>query len=436
MAIFNPNNTQPFNLNSLKPKNTTTPLSGSLSSTAAKNYISSLTAGGSSKMPVNNVAKQNPVVSSNLSATSPTIVKPTTPTMQVAGTTQNNSIQTETPIAPPQNNPITTTPTAENPRDAYVKYLSQYLAPTQQESDSRMNLAKIQNEEQARQTELRRQQESTQDQSGGLRSGAIEASNQIGVRGNRELADIALRKGAEANLLSALTGNREAGFKGAQPLQFGNDYIDPITGKTIYSKPDAGVSLGTGETYFTKDPLTGEYKQVAAGAPKETTVKNDSAELLSPAEALTLGVPYGTTKGQAYGTQPQKSLTEGESKARQYGATAKQANDSLATMTYTPSLLQVPLPNRLKSEERQMFENSARAFVNSVLRRESGATITDDEFTNKYKELIPAPGEGEKVLAQKKALRDLAVKSTIEAGQAFNSPTSQSQTGGTSWADL
>ncbi len=433
-SLINPNNTQPFNLNSLKPKNNITPLSSNLSSTAAKNYISSLTAGGSSKIQTSKpvVAKQNPVVSSNLSATSPTTIKPTTPTIQVAGTSTSNPIKAETPITPPQSNPVQTT--SENPRDAYIKYLSQYLSPSQQESDSRMNLAKIQNEEQARQTELRRQQESLLDQSGGLKSGAIESSNQVGVRGNRELADIALRKGAEANLLSALTGNREAQLKATQPLQIGNDLIDPITGKTIYSKPDTGVSLSTGETYFTKDPITGEYKQVAAGMAKETTTKDDSLELLSPAEALTLGVPYGTTKGQAYGQTPQKTLTEGESKAKQYGANAQLANNALNTSKYSLGNIEVPLPNMLKSGDRQLFEQSARQFINAILRRESGATITDSEFLNKQKELIPQAGDSEQVLAQKKLARDLAVKQTIEAGQAFNNQPQTST--GSGWASL
>lgn len=433
-SLINPNNTQPFSLNSLKPKNTTTPLS--MQSQPAQNYISSLlkqSVPNTIAAPKKNVSS-TPVVPNNLSATSPTTIKPTTPTIQnqpmVSGTSSTNPVPKETPITQPQSNPVQTAPMAENPRDAYVKYLSQYLSPSQQESDSRMNLAKIQNEEQARQTELRRQQEATIDQSGGLRSGAIEASNQIGVRGNRELADIALRKNAEANLLSALTGNRTAQLEGLKPLQIGNDLIDPSTGKIIYSKPveNKGFELGKDQVRYELDPKTGQYKQVAQGIQSSTDTKDTSNELLSPTEALSLGVPYGTTRGQAFGITPQKTLTEGESKAKQYGANAQLANDALNSSTYSVGNIELPLPNMLKSGDRQLFEQSARQFVNAILRRESGATITDSEFLNKYKELIPQAGDSAQVIAQKKLARDLAVKQTIEAGQAFNN-----QSSGTQW---
>ncbi len=439
---MNPNNKQSFNLNSLKQKTTTTPLSSSLNSSSAQNYIKSLTAAGSSKIP-----KPVATVSSNLSATNPTPVKNTP--IQVKGTTQAspnlaptmplNAPQTAPAMNPIQSiTPAPTTPVQQNPRDAYVKYLSQYLAPSQQESDARLNLAKIQNEEQARQTALRREQEALQDQSGGLRSGAIESSNQVGVRGNRELADIALRKNAEANLLSALTGNRTAQLESAKPLQIGNDLIDLSTGQILYSKPveDVGFELGKDQVKYIKDPITGEYKEIAQGIRSSTETKDTSSELLSPAEALTLGVPYGTTKGQAYGSQPQKTLTEGESKAKQYGANAQLANDALNNSQYSLGNVEIPLPNMFKSGDRQMFEQSARQFINAILRRESGATITDTEFLNKQKELIPQAGDSAQVLAQKKVARDLAVKNTIEAGQAFNNPVSPTQSSGSGWGAL
>ena len=438
MAIFNPNNTQPFNLNSLKPKNTTTPLS--MQSKPAQNYISSLlknpipnTIAAPQKKPISTA-----VMSSNLSATSPTITKPmptTSPIMQnkptVAGSSVINSMPRETPIAQPETTPAQTAPVAENPRDAYIKYISQYLAPSQQESDARINLAKIQNEAQAKKTAIERQQETALDSSGGLVSGAQQASNQIVTRGNRELADIALRQGAEANLLSALQGNRTAGLEGAKPLQIGNDLIDPSTGKILYSKPveNQGFELGKDQIRYELDPKTGQYKQVAQGIQSSTETKNQNNELLTPTEALSLGVPYGTTKGQAFGVTPQKTLTEGESKAKQYGANAQLANDALNNSSYSLGNIELPLPNMLKSGDRQMFEQSARQFVNAILRRESGATITDTEFLNKQKELIPQAGDSAQVLAQKKIARDLAVKNTIEAGQAFNN-----QTSGNTWS--
>jgi len=232
-----------------------------------------------------------------------------------------------------------------------------------------------------------------------------------------------------------LRGNRTEGFKNAQPLQIGNDLIDPSTGKILYTKPNTtGFELGKDQVRYELDPLTGQYKQVAQGVVSSTTTKDESGELLTPTEALALGVPYGTTKGQAYGTTPQKTLTEGESKAKQYGLNAQTADDALNSSAYNLGMVEVPMPNALKSAERQAFEQSARAFVNAILRRESGATITDSEFLNKQKELIPQAGDSAKVLAQKKIARANAVKSTIEAGQAFNNQTSQAT--GSGWGSL
>ena len=115
------------------------------------------------------------------------------------------------------------------------------------------------------------------------------------------------------------------------------------------------------------------------------------------------------------GTSPAK-LTGDQSKARGFAVNAENANQTLNTSTYKPGLFTFTLPNRLQSEERQSFEQGARAFVNSILRRESGATITDDEFNNKYKELIPTAGDSQTVINQKTQARAAAVENLNEAG--------------------
>lgn len=151
-------------------------------------------------------------------------------------------------------------------------------------------------------------------------------------------------------------------------------------------------------------------------------------DLLSVTEAQALGVPYGTTKSQAYGLAVTGSPTVDQSKARQFAVAAENANNILNNSNYKLGAIENPyIPNALKSQDRQTFEQAARAFVNATLRRESGATITDSEFLNKYRELIPAAGDGEKVLAQKAQARAAAVQTIKEAGG--NMPTNTS-TGG------
>lgn len=130
------------------------------------------------------------------------------------------------------------------------------------------------------------------------------------------------------------------------------------------------------------------------------------AHLLSPQERQRL---LGTPKGQ--------ELTVDQSKARGFANSAAQAETDLTNSKYNPSIFTLnQVPSRLQSSERQVFERAARAFVNSILRRESGATITDDEFKNKYAELIPSPGDSPETIQKKKDARALQIKSLQEAG--------------------
>lgn len=93
------------------------------------------------------------------------------------------------------------------------------------------------------------------------------------------LANIALRRQAEAATLSALTGQRESQLAAFNALYGMN-------------KP---VSLSEGQSLY--NPVTG---QVTASGPKKAT-----DDLLSVTEAQALGVPYGTKKSEAYGISPQ-----------------------------------------------------------------------------------------------------------------------------------
>lgn len=79
---------------------------------------------------------------------------------------------------------------------------------------------------------------------------------------------------------------------------------------------------------------------------------------------------------------------------------------------------QLPLPNLLKGADRQRFEQAQRNFVNAVLRRESGAVISEEEFANARLQYFPQPGDKSDVLVQKKMNRDQVIKNLlIEGGQ-------------------
>jgi len=118
-----------------------------------------------------------------------------------------------------------------------------------------------------------------------------------------------------------------------------------------------------------------------------------------------------------------KPLTDAQAKDVVYGTRAAQAQNVLDSVgiNYTPMKLDIArgaekvpggraLANTaLLGEGEQMVDQAQRNFINAVLRRESGAVISPDEFSNARKQYFPEPGDGELVLKQKKANRELVI---------------------------
>lgn len=140
---------------------------------------------------------------------------------------------------------------------------------------------------------------------------------------------------------------------------------------------------------------------------------------------LLAGGQEGT--GQSFGDYSVKP-----SEPKQYQFTSanfasriSQANDIFDSIgskfTGIKSIIGAKLPNILKSSDRQAFEQAERNYINSVLRRESGAVISDAEFDNARKQYIPQPGDTEKTLKQKSANRNLVEQNLIkESGNAID----------------
>jgi len=141
---------------------------------------------------------------------------------------------------------------------------------------------------------------------------------------------------ALADQLNALTNQRSVRLDALKTqMQFNKENLETISNLSKLTQPDVlstGVDKKTGEIYsLVKDPQTGEVKQNIVGRvtpeeakldylksytdangnevasfldPSTNTIVNRvlgkaTGDLLSPTEATTLGVPYGTTKTQA-----------------------------------------------------------------------------------------------------------------------------------------
>ncbi len=75
-------------------------------------------------------------------------------------------------------------------------------------------------------------------------------------------------------------------------------------------------------------------------------------------------------------------------------------------------------PNFMKSENRKVFEQNTKDFINAVLRRESGAVIADSEFANAELQYIPKAGDTEEVLMQKAESRRIVEQALAQQGGA------------------
>ncbi len=78
-------------------------------------------------------------------------------------------------------------------------------------------------------------------------------------------------------------------------------------------------------------------------------------------------------------------------------------------------------PNFAKGATMQSQEQAERNFLNSVLRRESGAVISPTEFDEGRKQYFPQPGDGPDVLKLKKQNRMTAIETMKgSAGRAYS----------------
>ncbi|WP_457663699.1 hypothetical protein [Sinorhizobium medicae] len=84
--------------------------------------------------------------------------------------------------------------------------------------------------------------------------------------------------------------------------------------------------------------------------------------------------------------------------------------------------------NYLRSEDAQKYDQAKRDYINAVLRRESGAVISPEEFKNAEQQYFPQPGDGPEVIEQKRRNRETTIQGLkISAGQgaAFAVPSDQ-----------
>jgi hypothetical protein len=126
-------------------------------------------------------------------------------------------------------------------------------------------------------------------------------------------------------------------------------------------------------------------------------------------------------------------LTEGERTSAYH---ASRAADTLAVLQqieesgYNPADIgreargiRIPFSQYrpFQNQEDKAYEQAQREFIASVLRKETGAAVTEKEFEDYSSIYFPRPGDGDEVKAQKSAARERAVGNLIQmAGGAYD----------------
>jgi muramidase (phage lysozyme) len=169
------------------------------------------------------------------------------------------------------------------------------------------------------------------------------------------------------------------------------------------------------------DPQTGTVRPSQGGAGPSPASADGQALAIPPA-------PPGVdpkiwraekTKELATGGKP---MTENESNANALGMRMEKSNTVLnklekeGTGFWSGVGNMIPgVGNYVTPEKRQLYDQAKREFINSVLRKESGASISDGEFASADKQYFPKPGDSEKVIEQKKRSREIAVEGVKSA---------------------
>jgi hypothetical protein len=118
-----------------------------------------------------------------------------------------------------------------------------------------------------------------------------------------------------------------------------------------------------------------------------------------------------------------KPLQEWQRKNIDFGTRMSEANDIITEIgkNYNPEAVKIakglediPLAgyaaNALISPKDQQIIQAQRQFVNSVLRPESGASISPAEFENAAKQYFPQPNDTDEAIAREKQARQTAIE--------------------------
>jgi len=187
------------------------------------------------------------------------------------------------------------------------------------------------------------------------------------------------------------------------------------------SKPPQIVELfdeQTGQPYkATWDEAAGEYKRVGG-------MKAPNGMSITTNPDGTVNVTQGGGKLSKLNVDQAKNAGFYKRAAPSNEIITKLEDQGTSGWNKTMGMVPGGFGNYGLGEDAQKYQQAKRDFVNAILRRESGAVISDSEFANADQQYFPQPGDGPKVIEQKRANRENALAGLrIGAGQSEEVPT-------------
>lgn len=200
--------------------------------------------------------------------------------------------------------------------------------------------------------------------------------------------------------------------------------IDPMTGQRT-AGPDVQKTLTPGDVQQAENVRT----MAGAGVTYQTDANGNFVALPTKPGAGPIN-PRAVTNNDGSPTLA-KGLNDAQSKALLFGSRARDAAAIMAELeaagTFTPSivkqavaktpvvggLLEMGANKVTASAPEQKLEQAQRDFVNAVLRRESGAVISESEFENARRQYFPAIGDTPDVIQQKAQARQIAIQGLL-----------------------
>lgn len=219
--------------------------------------------------------------------------------------------------------------------------------------------------------------------------------------------------------------------QGSGPL----DYSQASRALLAAGDTEGGMSLArlAQQQYVTSPEHAGAIAEATAKvaekyAPKTTNIKTAAGDELT-VEKTSTGYRLPKIEGQpdtpnnpfAFGKQNESQSKDSGYADRMFRAESVLRDpkvEEAATSLKENMLGKAPgfISNYLTGPDFQKFDQAKRDFVNAVLRRESGAAISQSEFDNAHKQYFAQPGDTPERIAEKKRNRQDAIAGVAGGG--------------------